>query len=136
MTDDQVFEAIRSTFRPAEMIWGVSSPFLNASTWVGYTWTVEQSDYLDEIMGHVARPIPKGTPKHVQVAHLIRNILPKAGSTLFDSGYSGETLYVNPPPQPWTPSVLAITLGIDTDHAQTKFALFSVTCGTGPTPIT
>jgi hypothetical protein len=132
MADDEIRACIRSTFRSAEMIWGVSSPFLKNSTWVGYAATEEESEHLADITGKVVVPVKPGNPKHEIVAQLIRDLLPPAGRAMFDEGYSAETIYLDPPPNPWTPTVLAITLDTDPKKGNQKFTLFSLTCGSKP----
>ena len=129
MTEDEIREALRLTFRSAEMIWGNASPFKHSSTWIGYSARSEYGEYLARILGkEPAKPFPTKSAGYRAVADLIRALLPPNGQALFDTGYGRETIYASAPATAWTPSVLCITLATDPDDGGRLFALITITC--------
>ena len=128
MTAAEIREAIRSTMRPAEMIWGVASPAQPGSTWIGYAATPEEVAHLDGIVGNDQASFAPDNPKHGDVLQLIADLLPSQGRDLFFSCYHAETIYVSPAKPMWTPSVHTISMATDPNDGNRKFTLFTAGC--------
>jgi hypothetical protein len=131
MEVDDIREAIRATMRASEVIWGVASPFVHRTTWIGYAETKEINVHLQKVLGHADRPVPKRDPKHDDIVKLIREILPAPGRDAFDSGeYAEQTIYVDPvnAVQPWTPSIVVVTMATDPE-TEVPFVLLEIVCG-------
>jgi hypothetical protein len=129
MTVDEIRAELKGTFRRAETIWGQDSPFKNSSTWIGYAGCDESVKHLDDVIGNEADKFVPGDPRHYSVSQLIHEMLPQDGTDLFDQGFEGETVYVNPPAPGWTPTVIVVSLATDPKDGDRQFTLITGACG-------
>ena len=129
MTEQEIRDALKTSFKSADEIWGAESPFAEGSTWIGFAADQDATQYLDQIFGNKARSFAAGDADHTRAMGLIQDLLPQGAQQLLLTGYTDEKLYATPATTPWTPTALCVTMAEDPNDGNRKFTLFTAGCG-------